>query len=209
MSHERLKHLKDCLMCCVEGQMTNLQEADAEELGAAIDMLKDLEEAMYFSTITEAMTKGEGKKHGSEYEFEFNSAKEHHPKEEKMYYSSPMMYADGNSGGGRSYAEGNGGRSYAEGGGNRSYMDNNERSYADNNRNYVDPMAGRSPMSRRMYMEAKQTQSDKATQLRELEKYMQELTTDIVEMIQDASPEEKSYLEKKMTTLATKIGQMK
>jgi hypothetical protein len=38
---------------------------------------------------------------------------------------------------------------------------------------------------------------------------MQELTTDVVEMIQDASPEEKSYLEKKMTTLATKIGQMK
>lgn len=38
---------------------------------------------------------------------------------------------------------------------------------------------------------------------------MQELTTDIIEMIQDASLEEKSYLEKKMTTLATKIGQMK
>jgi hypothetical protein len=45
--------------------------------------------------------------------------------------------------------------------------------------------------------------------LRELEKYMQELTNDIVEMIQDSSPEEKSYMEKKMITLATKIGQMK
>jgi hypothetical protein len=31
----------------------------------------------------------------------------------------------------------------------------------------------------------------------------------MVEMIQDSSPEEKQYLEKKMTTLATKIGQMK
>jgi hypothetical protein len=38
---------------------------------------------------------------------------------------------------------------------------------------------------------------------------VQELTTDIVEMISDASLEEKQYLEKKMTTLATKIGQMK
>ena len=206
MSLDRLKYLKDTLVGSIEGQMCNIYEVDAEELGAAIDMLKDLEEAMYFCTITEAMTKGEGKKHGGEYEFEFNSAKEHQPKEEKMYYSSPMMYAEGNSGGGRSYAGGNGGRSYAEGGNGRSYMDNGERSYAENNRNYNDPMAGRSPMSRRMYMEAKQTQSDKATQLRELEKYMQELTTDIVEMIQDASTEEKSYLEKKMTTLATKIG---
>jgi hypothetical protein len=35
---------------------------------------------------------------------------------------------------------------------------------------------------------------------------MQELTNDIVEMIQDASPEEKTYLEKKMATLAAKVG---
>ena len=209
MSLDRLKYLKDTLVGSIEGQMCNLYEVDAEELGAAIDMLKDLEEAMYFCTITESMTKSEGKKHGGEYEFEFNSAKEHQPKEEKMYYSSPIIYAEGNSGGGRSYAEGNNGRSYAEDGG-RSYMENGERSYADNNRNYMDSMAGRSPSSRKMYMEAKTMHSsDKAMQLRELEKYMQELTTDIVEMIQDSSPEEKSYLEKKMTTLATKIGQMK
>jgi hypothetical protein len=38
---------------------------------------------------------------------------------------------------------------------------------------------------------------------------MQELTNDIVDMISDTSPEEKQYLEKKMTTLAAKIGQMK
>ena len=38
---------------------------------------------------------------------------------------------------------------------------------------------------------------------------MQELTGDIVDMIQDSSIEEKQYLEKKITALATKIGQMK
>jgi hypothetical protein len=47
---------------------------------------------------------------------------------------------------------------------------------------------------------------DKATQLRELEKYIQELTNDIVDMISDASSEEKAYLEKKINTLAAKIG---
>jgi hypothetical protein len=35
---------------------------------------------------------------------------------------------------------------------------------------------------------------------------MQELTTDMVDMISDASPEEKQYLEKKITTLAAKVG---
>lgn len=73
---------------------------------------------------------------------------------------------------------------------------------------YRDEREGRSPQNRRMYMEAKGSK-DKATQLRELEKYMQELTSDMVEMIQDSSPEEKQYLEKKISALASKIGQMK
>jgi hypothetical protein len=38
---------------------------------------------------------------------------------------------------------------------------------------------------------------------------MQELSQDVVEMIEDASLEEKQYLEKKISALATKIGQMK
>jgi hypothetical protein len=168
MSHERLKYLKDSLLCCVEAQMSHLEEVDAEELGEAIDMLKDLEEAIYYTTITEAMTDGE------------KSKKINHHEEEKMYYSSPMMY-----------------------------MDDGHTSPSHDVPHERDSREGRSPNSRRMYMEAKMMSTDKAMQLRELEKYMQELTTDVVEMIQDASPEEKSYLEKKMTTLATKIGQMK
>ena len=68
---------------------------------------------------------------------------------------------------------------------------------------------GKSPLSRKMYLEAKHMNKDKATQLRELEKYMQELSQDIVDMIADASPEEKQYLEKKITALASKVGQMK
>lgn len=65
---------------------------------------------------------------------------------------------------------------------------------------------GKSPHSRKMYMEARDMKRDKATQLRELEKYMQELSQDITDMIVDASPEEKQYLEKKITALASKIG---
>lgn len=143
MCYERLKYLKDCLLCCIESQMDHLGEVDAEELGAAIDMLKDLSKTMYYTTITEAMI---GEEKEKEEEESHHIAEEHH---------------------------------------------------------------GRSHMSRKAYMEAKMASADKATQLRELEKYMQELTADIAEMIQDASLEEKSYLEKKITALATKIGQMK
>ena len=53
-------------------------------------------------------------------------------------------------------------------------------------------------MSRKHYLEIKSMNADKVTQVKELEKYMNELTSDIVEMIQDASPEEKQLLHKKM-----------
>ena len=59
------------------------------------------------------------------------------------------------------------------------------------------------------YIEAREMKKDKATQLRELEKYIQEMSQEIIDMISDASVEEKAYLEKKLTALGAKIGQMK
>ena len=68
-----------------------------------------------------------------------------------------------------------------------------------------DSREGRSPMSRRNYMESKETHQDKSKQLKDLENYMQELTTDMTEMIKGASPEEKQLLQKKLSTLSQKI----
>lgn len=189
MSHDKLKWMKDSLICVVENELCNLGEVDTKELGEAIDMIKDLEEAIYYATVTEAMNKP-----GKEWEMKKG---DHHQKTEddRMYYGGyPMYYADNghvNSGNGTSNTNSSNGRNY-----------------------YDEPMwrderEGRSPISRRMYMEARDMKRDKATQLRELEKYMQELSQDITDMIADASPEEKQYLEKKITALASKIGQMK
>ncbi len=69
-----------------------------------------------------------------------------------------------------------------------------------------DPRQGRSPMRRRMYMEGKEKHKDTSSQLHELEAYLQELSSDITEMIKDASPEERTTLRQKMTTLANKIN---
>lgn len=191
MSHEKLQWMKDSLICVVENQLCNLNEVDTEELGEAIDMIKDLEEAIYYCTVTEAMNNPK-----KEHSWEMKKSDHHQkPEDDRMYYSGyPMYYADSghvNSGNGTSNTNSSNGRNY--------YDDPMER----------DEREGRSPMSRRMYMEAKHTGKDKVTQLRELEKYMQELSQDITEMIADASPEEKQYLEKKITALASKIGQMK
>ena len=68
-----------------------------------------------------------------------------------------------------------------------------------------DSREGRSPMSRKTYVESKELHHDKAVQMKELDKYMQELTQDIVDMIKDASPEEKQLLKQKISVLSTKI----
>lgn len=199
MGHERLKHVKESLMAAVENQICQLGEVDAEELGCAIDMIKDLEEALYFCTITEAMNgKEKGRNHiNVEMEKEYHKGNGERP---QMYYSDPyynynrgdMMYYNGGN-------SSNGNMSSSNGSSSSNYSEPISHDYRE----------GRSPQSRRMYMEAKEKQHDKNVHLRELEKYAQELTSDIVEMIQDATQEEKQYLEKKISALASKIGQMK
>lgn len=212
--YDRLKHMKETLMCAVEMQLCDLGEVDTKELGEAIDMIKDLEEAIYYCTVTEAMTQP-----GTEMEWEMKSG-EHHQKKEnhenRMYYAGgyPMMYDDQNY----MYAD-EGRRRRADGtfymdGGHTNTAHANSGNGTSSQNYYSDPMMrdereGRSYNSRRMYMEAKDMKRDKATQLRELEKYMQELSQDITEMIADSSPEEKQYLEKKITALASKVGAMK
>ena len=52
---ERMKMMKETLMNCVQGQLGDLSSVDTKELGEAIDMIKDLSEAIYYCTITESM----------------------------------------------------------------------------------------------------------------------------------------------------------
>jgi hypothetical protein len=180
---ERLKHMKESLMCCLEAQMSHLETVDAKEMGEVVDMVKDLEEAMYYHTVTKAM---EGKeKEGGQHHY-YTEYRDMDRPNGRMYYSEP-------SGSNMGAFAGNTDMS-------RSYMEWDYPAMRDKRE-------GRSYMSRKTYMEAKEMHQPKTTQMKELEKYLQELSTDIVEMIQDASPEEKAFLEKKIMALATKINQ--
>lgn len=200
MSIERLKHTKEMLMAQVEGQLGHLNDVDAKELGEVVDMVKDLEEAIYYCTITEAMKKKE------EQPITYYREPRY---EEEMYrqqYSEPMwrrrqdhemqyrQYLEDNNGSQKSY-----------------YSETNPSSSGNrgnNNGNGQSNGGDRSSMTRRMYMEHKRAHADKAIKMRDLENYMAELCQDMTEMIEDASPEEKKTLEKKMTTLASKVAQL-
>lgn len=181
---ERLKHMKETLMCCVESQMSHLNTVDTKELGEAIDMLKDLEEAIYYATITKAM-------HATD-----SDAERYNDYPPMMYYGG-----DGRSRGGEYM--GRNGEGMRRDGYKPQREERYEKSWEDLRES--DPKEGRSGRSRRQYLDGKMKHHDSATQMRELEKYMSELSDDIVEMLDKASLEERQYLAKKMTTLATKI----
>lgn len=192
---KRLEHMKESLMACVESQISgNLANVDAKELGEAVDMIKDLSEAIYYCTITEAMKEKEEKE-------------EHHSRQpmyysgggggNSSYYSEPMVHYND-----RMYNSNNYGNT-----GNSNGNSSSTRNYHDMKMGHSprDMREGSSPMYRRMYMESKEMNQDSSKTMHDLEKYMQELSGDVMEMIANATAEEKQMLRQKITTLATKI----
>lgn len=195
---EELKTMKTQLMGCIQGQMGQLDKADTKEMGEAIDMVKDLSEAIYYCTITEAMEKSQKQDKETVNNINYYTAPMDHNKMYPDYYRDMernvgyMYYPGGNNS--------TGNNSTMNGGRTTSYY--SEVPY-DMRR---DPREGRAAIRRRMYMEGKEMHKDTNSQLKELEAYLQELSSDITEMIKDASPEERATLHQKMTTLANKIG---
>lgn len=187
---EELKMLKKQLMSCVQSQMANPQEANTEELGEVVDMIKDLSETMYYCSIVEAMEKSEKEK-------ELMEKIGRHSVPMYSSYREPMYYDGGRTGGRRSLDEG------------QFYYESNTNSIPFYERNYPteirDFREGRSGMGRKNYMESKELGHGKEKKMKELEEYIRELSEDITEMIEGASPEEKQILSQKLSTLANKV----
>jgi hypothetical protein len=129
---ERLKRMKETLVSCIEAQMNHLDTVDTEELGDVVDMVKDLEEAIYYCTITKAM---EGKEKMGEPHHYYTEYRDMDRPNGKMYYTEP-------SGSNMGAFSGNTNMS-------RQYM---EWDYPT----MRDKREGRSYMSRKTYMEAKE-----------------------------------------------------
>lgn len=204
---EKFKQIKDALVNCIQAQVgQGLKEVDTKELGEAIDMLKDMEEAIYYCSITKAMEESKEEEKYREKYYSMYPRMMYNDGNSRNY--NDMMYNDGNrmyyNGGGNSSNSGGsrGGQSGGNSGGSRNYDGGQYYPYPAEIRDYRE---GRSPVTRRTYMESKELHHDKAKQMQELDKYMKELTDDILEMINGATPEEKQMLSQKLSTLATKV----
>ena len=204
--HEMIEKLSESAECEFA---KGIECVDTEEMGKVTDMLKDLAEAMYYRTLTKSMDEadpeqvldmferyGDGRRYYDRYRYADGRFA---PKgrgtrrgydEPPYWHMTPEMYhRDMDRDMGRMYYT----ESFASTGPMR------------------DAREGRSGMSRRAYMENKElhkanTPADKEAKVRDLNTYMTELATDMSEIINDATPEEKSVLKSKLSALVTKIG---
>lgn len=223
MHIKRIHDMVEKLTKCTEMELEKgIENVDTEEMGEVVDMIKDLCEAEYYAKVSKAMD-----------EHDFDNAEEIMDDGRRGYRGQPrdsrgrymrrgydemmgympemyrdmdrdsmgrMYYTSGSSTGG-SQGQSNGGSSMgSSNSGSMGYSDGMMR----------DSREGRSGQSRRSYLETKEmhkgnTQQDKDMKLKELDKYMNELSSDISEMIHDSSNEEKTMLKQKLNGLIQKI----
>ena len=185
---KQLKEIKCALVRSVQDQIKDLKKTDAKELGEVIDMIKDLEEAMYYCAIIEAMEDSKEEKEKGQAYNNINYYMEHKTNaggygmcgsmtgEPARHYTPYMEYAP--------------------------YMMRDEK-WRD--ARIYNP-ADRTYNSRRMYMESKQNQATDQQSMKELEHYIKDLGDDLTDMIRDSSTEEKQVLSAKLQQLATKVN---
>ena len=209
---EQLKMIKEQLIAQVQSQMADLKCVDTKELGEVIDMIKDLAQAQYYCKVYEAMEEKEEERPETNnyyYTERYLPPMVNYSRDMSRYPGGRMYYGDGggndSSSGGSNGGNSSGTKIYSsrygyEPGRSEEYY---EREYP---LQYLrDEREGRSPIKRKMYMEGKSNGSDSNKSMKELESYMQDLTADMMDLLDKASPEEKSIVQKKVNTLASKI----
>lgn len=194
---ERLKRIKEQLIGCVEYELgKGIQCVNTEELGEAIDMIKDIEEALYYCAKTEMLEEadedyGEMKKHGMVYSIphEAGAARMMTPNHPSAPVNPNMPSAVG--------------LPYAVGG---ARMGTGWGGYdPEQNVETWDGLEGHSGKCRKAYLESKHSHMDQVDHKKKLETYAKELGRDILEMIEESTPEEKQIMQQKLSVLANKL----
>ena len=213
--HSMIEKLSECAKCELD---KGIESIDTKEMGEVAEIIKELCEAEYYAKVSKAMD-----------EHDFDNAEEimdegrrgyrGQPRDSRGRYMRrgyqkmmPEYYRDMDMDDGRMYytsanrSQGSQGQSN----GSSSMGSSNSGSMGYSDGMVRDNREGRSGQSRRSYLETKEmhkgnTQQDKDMKLKELDKYMNELSSDISEMIHDSSNEEKTMLKQKLNGLIQKI----
>lgn len=216
--HSMIEKLSECAKCELD---KGIESIDTKEMGEVAEIIKELCEAEYYAKVSKAMD-----------EHDFDNAEEimhegrrgyrGQPRDSRGRYMRrgydemmgymPEMYRDMDLMDGKMYYtsanRSQGSQGQSNGGSSMGSSNSGSMGYSDGM--VRDNREGRSGQSRRSYLETKEmhkgnTQQDKDMKLKELDKYMNELSSDISEMIHDSSNEEKTMLKQKLNGLIQKI----
>lgn len=212
-----------------------IENVNTSEMGKATDMLKDAAEAEYYARIAKAMEKADNEDEEADKHMLKQLKEQYGEDDGRRYYDNYRYMRTGRFApkGRGTYMPRRGYETPIEYHMTpEMYREHNPEYYRDMDRNigrmyYTetgmsgntgnssrtgmrDGREGRSGMSRRSYMQTKEmhpdnSQESKQAKMKELEKYMGELSGDITEMIAGASNEEKTMLKAKLQTLMQKI----
>jgi hypothetical protein len=202
-----------------------IENVDTKEMGEVAEIIKELSEAEYYAKISKAMDEAE---YGEDYDY-MGAYDEHErkgyrgqPRDSRGRYMSrrgyenrmmpemrwddmeyerdmdrnthnKMYYTDGTMSGSSSMGGGQSSGSMGSQGGSRGHSES------------------RYDRARRGYEETKSMHKDNSSEskqmkMKSLEDYTKELASDITDMVQDMSAEEKNLLRTKLQTLAQKVS---
>ena len=230
MMHNMIEKLTKCAEMEFEKGVENV---DTKEMGEVVDIIKDLAEAMYYRTLVVAMEDNEYGEDYDEYGpmedgrrgyrgqprsktsgrymsigdgRRSDRGRRGYDKPMGDYEMTPEMYEkypaeyyrDMDRDAGRLYYTSNSSSGMSSQGGSRIYSDGR------------DSREGRSGQSRKSYMESKEihksnTPEDKEAKRKELDKWINDVTADIKELVGDMSNEEKTVLKAKIQSLHSSI----
>ena len=231
-----IKKMCEKLMDAVNHELDKgIENVNAEELGETIDMIKDLYEAKekmykacYYKQIMEAMEESE---YGEDYDEEgpmddgrrgyrgqprsktsgrymsrgdgrrSNRGRRGYEEPwDEMYDEMEYMRDMDRGGMNRMYYSGSGSSGQPSGGSGMSggNMGGSEGNRGGGNSRYEN--------ARRGYEEKKTMGADKQEKMKSLEEYMKTIAEELTQAVEGASPEEKTMIRGKLTTLAQKVS---
>lgn len=213
--HSMIEKLSECAKCELD---KGIESIDTKEMGEVAEIIKELCEAEYYAKVSKAMD-----------EHDFDNAEEimdegrrgyrGQPRDSRGRYMRrgyqkmmPEYYRDMDMDDGRMYyTSGSSSMGGSQGGssmGSSSGMSSgSSMGYSNGMR---DMREGRSGQSRRGYVETKEmhkgnTEEDKMAKKRELDKWMNDIGSDVKELVHDMTPEEKTMAKTKLTNLANSL----
>lgn len=194
------------------GQISNgIEQIDTEEFGKVADILKDLasakkncKKAEYYETVTEAMGEADEDEERRYYGGRSRDSRGRYISRRRGYTEMPEYMPDYDMDA-KQYEKLRDMDRYSMG--RMYYTENGSSNNGSNTRDYRE---GRAGMSRKGYMESKEmhnsgTEADKMKNRQELEKWIDDIGTDVKSALGEMSAEERTVMKQKLATLSNSL----